>query len=146
MEKKMRKEIKVLLCILIALVALGFCIRVYNHIWERQYDIAMPETGFLMSVDCPGCWRSTPTPFWGPWPADASGDSVHTTMNLLDIPIGTADRLWMDCLIHPWLLKWFLHLPAASLPNRVHHMTAILRLCAPSDAVPGKTFCTRSNA
>lgn len=32
MEKKMRKEIKVLLCILIALVALGFCIRVYNHI------------------------------------------------------------------------------------------------------------------
>ena len=32
MEKKMRKEIKVLLCILIALVALGFCIRAYNHI------------------------------------------------------------------------------------------------------------------
>ena len=32
MEKKTEKGIKVLLCILIALVALGFCIRAYNHI------------------------------------------------------------------------------------------------------------------
>ena len=41
MEKKTEKGIKVLLCILIALVALGFCIRIYNHIWARQYAIDM---------------------------------------------------------------------------------------------------------